>query len=431
MSERLAIWARIVCANPRRTLVSAGVLLLCLFLLLSWRWSGGTVFQVVPLERGDLNVSITATGTLEPEEVIDVGAQIAGQISSFGLDTSGKPIDYRSEVEEGMLLAKIDDVLYNAELLQAQAQLKRANADVLQMQAKLEQAERDWKRAQKLGPSDALSSSAFDAYRAGSEIAKANVAVAEAEVTQAEAEVVRAQRNLSYTTIKSPVKGVVIDRRVNIGQTVVASLNAPSLFLIAKDLTRMQVWVSVNEADIGKIKPGQPVTFTVDAFPGEQFSGQVLKVRLNASMSQNVVTYIVEVATDNTSGRLLPYITANVNFEVTRHENVWLVPNAALRWAPMGTRQSASKVQGSSPTASQGQPVRRKIWVRNGREAQAIDVTVGDTDGLKTEVQSEQLQEGMEIIIGTHENAQQSGGSAGGAVNPFAPTMPRGGRRGG
>ena len=152
--------------------------------------------------------------------------------------------------------------------------------------------------------------------------------------------VAAAQRNLSYCTIKSPVKGVIIDRRVNIGQTVVSSLNAPSLFLIAKDLKRMEVWVSVNEADIGNIHQGQPVSFTVDAYPNEIFHGEVGKVRLNATMTQNVVTYTVEVITDNSSGKLLPYLTANVLFELSQKENVLLVPNVALRWSPQ-TKQVA------------------------------------------------------------------------------------------
>ena len=218
-------------------------------------------------------------------------------------------MDYGSVVEEGTVLARIDDSLYQADAAQAQAQVQsarasllRAKADLEQMKAKLLQADRDWKRAKQIGPSEALAQASYDAYEAAYETAKANVAVGEAAILQAkagvdhsEAALRRAQRNLGYCTIKSPVKGVIIDRRVNIGQTVVASLNAPSLFLIAKDLTRMQVWVAVNEADIGKIHPGQPVTFTVDAFPGETFQGEVGKVRLNASMTQNVVTYTVEI----------------------------------------------------------------------------------------------------------------------------------------
>ena len=164
--------------------------------------------------------------------------------------------------------------------------------------------------------------------------AEANVAVGEATIQQNEAALEMAKTNLGYSTIKSPVDGVIIDRRVNIGQTVVASLNAPSLFLIAKDLRRMQVWASVNEADIGRIHPSMPVRFTVDAYPGEVFRGKVVQVRLNATMTQNVVTYTVVVTTDNSDGKLLPYLTANVNFELEQRDNVLLVPNAALRWKP-------------------------------------------------------------------------------------------------
>ncbi|MGE5611582.1 MAG: efflux RND transporter periplasmic adaptor subunit, partial [Bacillota bacterium] len=315
---------------------------------LNKRSNSSVVFRTTPIKRGDLVATIDAPGTLEPEEVIDVGAQVAGQIKSFGQDKNGKTIDYGSAVEEGTVLAQIDDSLYTADVAQASAQLKlaqagveRAEADLGQMKAKLEQAKRDWERAQKLGPSDALAQSNYDAYKAAYDTAVANVAVGEAAigqarstVAQAEANLQRSQRNLSYCTIKSPVKGVIIDRRVNTGQTVVASLNAPSLFLLAKDLHRMQVWVAVNEADIGNIFPGQPVRFTVDAFPGQEFRGAVGKIRLNATMTQNVVTYTVEVQTDNASGKLLPYLTANVHFETKRRDDVLMVPTVALRWLP-------------------------------------------------------------------------------------------------
>jgi HlyD family secretion protein len=247
------------------------------------RSSDGSAYRTVPVKHGDLFATINATGTLQPEEVIDVGAQVAGQISSFGSDKTGKSIDYGSMVEAETVLARIDDSLYaadvamaDAQLQQAQAGVTRAEADLGQLKAKLYQAERDWERARKLGPSDALAEASYDAYRSAYETAKANLAVGEAAIQQAretvahaEATLQRARRNLGYCTIKSPVNGVIIDRRVNIGQTVVASLNAPSLFLIAKDLKRMQVWVSVNEADIGAIHPGQPVRFSVDAYPGE------------------------------------------------------------------------------------------------------------------------------------------------------------------
>ena len=353
-------------------------------------------YKTAAVERGDLLISISATGTIEPEEVVDVGAQVAGQILAFGKDAEGKTVDYGASVDEGTVLARIDESLCSAEVTQAEAQiltaqgsLKRAEADLLQAKAKLQQAERDWDRAQQLGSSKALAATAFDNYKSAREIAEANVAVCEASVVQAQGSLAQAQsildrahRNLGYCTIKSPVKGVIIDRRVNIGQTVVASLNAPSLFLIAKDLTRMQVWVAVNEADIGRLHPGQPVTFTVDAFPGETFKGSVNKIRLNAAMTQNVVTYTVEIRTDNPGGRLLPYLTANVRFELSRRKNVLMVPNAALSWTPQkeqvdpqvrkAAEETVARVaqqQAGAARSSSDQETRSGaglIWVANG-----------------------------------------------------------------
>lgn len=405
-------------------------------------------FRTAKVERGDLQVFISATGTLEPEEVVDVGAQVAGQILSFGTDSQGKAVDYGSLVEEGTVLARIDDSLYAAEAAQAEAQvhsaranLQRAEADLEQLKAKLQQAERDWKRAQKLGPSEALSQASYDSYQSAYEVAQANLAVgkaavlqAKATVAQAEAALRRAQRNLGYCTIKSPVKGVVIDRRVNIGQTVVASLNAPSLFLIAKDLRKMQVWVAVNEADIGKIRSGQPVSFTVDAFPGEEFKGEVGKIRLNASMTQNVVTYTVEVVTGNPEGRLLPYLSANVRFELEKRQGVLLVPNAALRWKPqtgLGAPGGNSKRGEAAKSSSRGNREFQQtvgtdqavVWIasQNG-DPKPLRVKVGISDGLRTEVSAEGLKEGMEVVVGQ----QISGGQTRGQVSPFTPSFPGG-----
>ena len=414
-------------------------------------------FRTDQVTRGDLLVSIRATGTVEPEEVINVGAQVAGQILYFGKDANGKTVDYGSPVEAETVLAKIDDSLYAAEEAQAQAQVQSANAavqraeaDLEQLKAKLNQAERDWQRAQKLGPSEALSQSTYDAYRSAYETATANVAVgragirqAKASLAQAEAVLRRAQRNLGYCTIKSPVKGVIVDRRVNIGQTVVASLNAPSLFLIAKDLKRMQVWVAVNEADIGKIHPGLPVTFTVDAFPGEIFRGEVGKVRLNASMTQNVVTYTVEIVTDNSSGRLLPYLTANVQFELDHRTNVLMVPNAALRWRPSAEqvapeareafeRLSARRGNPEGGLASSSKPgtgsaastSRTALWIAEGDSVKPVRVQAGMTDGAFTEVQGDGLAEGLRVVTGVQ--AQTNNQDV--ATNPFTPKFPpRGG----
>jgi HlyD family secretion protein len=414
-------------------------------------------FRTASVTRGDLAATINATGTVEPEEVVDVGAQVAGQINTFGKDTSGKQVDYGSVVDENTILAQIDDSLYAADVAQAQASMEqaaaaqdqanasvvRATADLGQMKAKLDQAQRDWDRARKLGAGEALAQSVFDGYKSAYDAANATVAVGQAAIVQANGAVVqakaavaqaqaflrRAQRNLSYCTIKSPVKGVIIDRRVNIGQTVVSSLNAPSLFLIAKDLTHMQVWVSVNEADIGQIRPGQPVTFTVDAFPGRKFSGSVGKIRLNASMTSNVVTYTVEVLTDNSSGTLLPYLTANVQFEVARRTNVLKVPNAALRWSPQPTqvarefrdrladyqRRPDEKPSGNAE-ASAAPGV---VWTLEGGLAKPIRVQAGLTDGSQTEVAGEGLAENLEIVLGEQPRAAAAAATS----NPFTPKI--------
>ena len=395
------------------------------------------VYKTTPIQRGELMASIGANGTVEPEELVDVGAQVAGQILEFGKDADGKSIDYGSRVTKDMLLARIDDFTYKVELLlsndrieQSKATLQKAEADAELAKAKHYLAETDWDRAQKMISSNTLAIASFDSFKSAFEMSKASMAVSEAAVTEARAELseavntmAKAKQNLSYCLIKSPVDGVVIDRRVNIGQTVVSSLNAPSLFLIAKDLRRMQVWVAVNEADIGKIHPGQPVSFTVSSFPGENFKGEVRKIRLNATMTQNVVTYIVEVLTDNSSGRLLPFLTANVKFELSRIDNVFTAPNAALRWMPKSLKQvdpefrnmfsnsgnGLSKAQGkdkSSDKASDGNVSERPgvvfkngiLWVKKGEYLQPLKVKVGLSDGIASEVIGEGLEVGMEVV---------------------------------
>jgi HlyD family secretion protein len=293
-------------------------------------------FRTVPVKQGDLVSLVSATGTLEPEEVVDVGSQVTGPIASRGKDPKDptKLIDYDSEVEEGTLLAQVDDSVYKAQKDQAEANLLRAKADLGQLQAKLVQAEADWRRADSLRPMNAIADADYDVAVANRKVAAANLEVGKATVTQSEAALAIADRNLKYCTIRSPVKGVIIDRRINVGQTVVSSMSATSLFLIAKDLRRLQVWASVNEADIGRIRKGMPATFTVDAYPGEIFRGSVYQIRKNATMTQNVVTYTVVVDADNSDLRLYPYLTANVSFQVEERKNVLKVPNGALRWKP-------------------------------------------------------------------------------------------------
>jgi HlyD family secretion protein len=406
-------------------------------------------FRTAAAERGELLATINATGTIEAEENIDIGAQVAGMIKKFGPDPKDpkKTIDYGSEVEEGTVLVQIDPSLYQAtlnqataNLHQAQANVQKAEADLVAMKSKLEQTKRDWDRVQKLAPTKALSDLDVDTAKNAFEIAQAAVPGGEAAVAAAKAavEVAQAQRdtaqtNLDYCTIKSPVKGVVITRRVNIGQTVVSSLSAPSLFLLAKDLRRIQLWASVNEADIGHIRTGQPVTFSVDAFPGQRFKGTVLQIRLNATMTQNVVTYTVVVSTENPDGKLLPYMTANLDFEIDRHSDVLLVPNAALRWLPapqqvapdaradfIKSLKAASGASGSQPKEKQkdGQD-RSRVWVEDGEFVRPVKVRIGLNDGAMTEITGGDLQEGTPVVVGeTHDN-----NSSGGTTNTFTPQM--------
>ena len=431
--------------------------------------------QTVAVKRGDVFASISATGTLEPEEVVDIGAQVTGQILSFGKDTAGKTIDYGSQVEQGALLAKIDDSLYainqkqaEAQLQQAQSAVLSAEAGLLQSKAKLEQAQaqanqtkKDWDRAQKLGPSDSLARSAYDTYQSAYEAAIANVSAAEAAcavstaqigtskatVTQAQAAIQLANRNLGYCTISSPVKGIVIDRRVDVGQTVVSNLNASSLFLLAKDLKKMEVWVAVNEADIGSIHNGQSVTFTVDAFPGIPFHGDVNKVRLNATMSQNVVTYTVEINTDNADGRLLPYLTASVKFEIDHKQDVLTVPNAALRWRPNDnqlapgaqnpfTQKPAKKdpKPATKDAKDDAKPTDKKkahsavLWVCDPDQptrVKPLKVRTGISDGVVTEVMPDTNGTPLEDLhVVLAEQRESTDAAVTETTNPFAPKFP-------
>ncbi len=443
-----------------RTIILIAVILFVISAGAWWLRAGGDkgpIFRTVAVKRGDLEATISATGTVEPVVVVNVGAQVSGIISSFGKDKYGEMIDYRSIVEPGTVLARIDDSLYSAAVEAAKAQLQQAmankvsaDANVLQMKANLLLAQLNWDRAQKLGPSDALAKSTYDQYHATYEVARANLAAAEAAVEQTKAAVAQAkanldtaQVNLGYCTIKSPVRGIIVDRQVNIGQTVVSTLSATSLFLIATDLKNIQIWLSVNEADIGSISAGQPVTFSVDAFPNRVFHGQVDKIRLNATMVQNVVSYTVVVNTQNDDGKLLPYLTANAKFKIGRRDGVLVVPNAALRWSPLPTQiapevrvKSGGHAGPAGPDREGGAhgdggaaKVRGTLWVDQGKFVRPVHVNVGMTDGVATEVEGRDLAEGLQVVVG--ETTTESKGSPPGPGtehNPFTPQMGRGRR---
>lgn len=353
--------------------------------------------RTATVTRGTLAVTVNATGTVEPKEVVDVGSQVAGRIASLGADphSKGKSVDFGSRVEEGTLLAQIEDAAYVAQVEQADAACNRANAELTQAKAKLALATVEWQRAQEHAKNKSISTSDLDVAMCTYQVALASAAIAQANVVQSRAALKQAKINLDGTRIRSPVQGVIIDRRVNVGQGVGAALNSPSLFLIAKDLKNLQVWASVNEADIGRIHKEQAVRFTVDAFPNESFGGKVDQIRLNATMTQNVVTYTVVIAADNSNEKLLPYLTANVRFEIERRNDVLLVPNAALRWRP--------QPQWVAPQARQTirqRQARPKVWVLDGEFVRPITVQVGPTDGVMTEISGDDVKEGMEIVVG-------------------------------
>ena len=354
-------------------------------------------FRTATAAHADLMQTISATGTIEPEDTVDVGSQVTGPISKLGsdLDNLKKTIDWCSRVEEGTLLAQIDDEMYRAQVDHARAGCLHADAEVTQAKAKVALAKVQWQHAQELIKTNAISASDLDLAKCTYEVAQAAVGVAEASSVQSKAVLQEAMINLSRTSIKSPIRGVVVDRRVSVGQTVVSTMSSTSLFLIAKDLKKLQVWTSVNEADIGQIREQQAAHFTVDAFSGRSFEGNVIQIRHNATMLQNVVTYTVVVAVDNSDGKLLPYLTANVQFEVGRRQNVLAVSNTALRWRP----QPQWIVPEAREKARQQQEPHR-IWIQDGQFVRPIAVQVGLSDGVMTEIIAGDVKEGMEIIVG-------------------------------
>jgi HlyD family secretion protein len=377
-------------------------------------------YRTATVKPGDITPTISATGTLQAEDSINVGVQVAGRIISFGTDTQGKTIDFNSVVEKGMKLAFIDPESYLATVEQAKAAYEKSQADVGQYTAKLEQCRQEKKRAEQLRTDHAISGTDFDAAVANFGVAEASLKVAQAAVKQSRAALDVAETNYRYTTIESPVRGKIIDRRVNIGQTVVASLNAPSLFLIAKDLTRMQIWVSVNEADYSRVYVGMPVRFTVDTYPDKTFHGQVAQVRLNAQMTSNVVNYMVIVAFKNVGELLPPYMTASVLFEEKTRAGVLTVPNAALQFRPKSIKAAAGDAL-RPKKENEG-----RLWVqKDDGTLRPILVTLGVTDGAVTEVSGKKVKEGMVVVT---EEVSEEEVEEGGESNPFMPKFPKGHR---
>jgi len=398
------------------------VLVLAITVAGGWVWLGrgnsGTEYRVAKVERGDLWVLVTATGAVQPVTQVQVGTQVTGTIEKLNAD-------FNTRVKAGQVIAMIDQAPFLAKVAQDRANLARAEADVERAKATLEQAEKELVRAKELARRELISPSELDAAVAQQASLAAQVKVAEATVAQAKATLESSQVNLGYTTIVSPVDGIVVSRNVDVGQTVAASLSAPTIFIIAASLKSMQIEASVSEADIGRIAEGQKVTFTVDAYRNRPWEGRVAQVRLSPTTVQNVVTYTVIVSVENPEEKLLPGMTANVSFQVDHREGVLKVPNAALRFTPP---EEAAMPEPPAAEAKRGpggaRGPRSRLWVRKGTALAAVPVQAGATDGTFTEVVKGEIQEGQEVVTGF---AAREGDAP--ATNPFGPQPRAGGRR--
>jgi HlyD family secretion protein len=319
-------------SNLRRVGVPLAIVVV-IALLAAWYWkshgaaAADSGYRTAPVERGDIRVVISATGTLSAISTVDVGSQISGLVTEV-------LADFNDHVDEGQVLARIDPSTYEAQINQGSAAVASARANLASAQAALRNAETDYTRKAALAQQQLVARSDADLARTARDQARAQVNAAQAQITQQSASTQTSRLNLQRTVIRSPVNGVVLTRTVEPGQTVAASLQAPVLFQIAENLSQMQIVLAIDEADIGQVKAGQAVTFNVDAFPDRQYRGVVQQVRLSATNTSNVITYPVVVSVDNHDQSLLPGMTANADIEVSHRDNVLRVPNAALRYKP-------------------------------------------------------------------------------------------------
>ncbi len=320
-------------SNRRRPWLVPAVIALAVVLGLGYWWIRKSpadetgAYRTTSIERGDIRVAISATGTLSAISTVTVGSQISGQVTDVR-------VDFNSPVKKGDVLATIDPSTYQAQIEQGSAQIASARAQLVQAQATLRNAQLDYGRKSDLAGQQLIARSDLDQSRAALEQAQAQVNSAQAQIRQQTASTQTTRVNLQRTVIRSPVDGVVLTRKIEPGQTVAASLQAPELFTIAEDLSKMKIELAVDESDIGQLKSGQSVSFTADAFPDRQFKGTVEQVRLSAATANNVVTYPVVVTVDNSDGTLLPGLTVNAEIEVSKRNGVLKVANAALRYKP-------------------------------------------------------------------------------------------------
>ncbi len=389
--------------------------------------SGALQFETARVDRGKIVAKVTASGSLSAIVTVQVGSQVSGRIAALNAD-------FNSKVKKGELIAKIDPQLFEASVAQARANYMAAQGDLAKAKAQALDAERQYKRNVTLAARKLIAQADLDTSQATADAAKAGVDAAAGSVEQANAQLHSAEVNLAYTNIVSPTDGVVISRNVDVGQTVAASLQAPTLFLIAEDLRKMQVDTSVAEADIGQVRTGMRATFTVDAYPTETFIGTVRQVRNAPQTVQNVVTYDAVIDVDNSGLKLKPGMTANCTFVYAEQDDALRVPNAALRFHPPaellaslnpggpgagkgrrgadGAGSQAAGAAGAAPAKAAGSGDRKVVWVMRGGKPAAVSIRTGVTDGIMSEVVEGNLSVGDSVITdvsGGNGKGQQAG----------------------
>jgi len=368
--------------------------------------SEAPVYRIATIERGNVKPTVSATGTLSAVKTIQVGTQVSGQVAAIYAD-------YNQHVRRGQLLASIDPALQNQAVEEAQAQLERALAT-------LEQAQGDYTRNKQLFEWKIITASEFSATQS-------NFSVQQANVKSARIALERARQNLAYTKIYAPIDGVIVERNVDVGQTVAANFSTPQLFLIANDLSDMQILALVDESDIGAIRPGLPVEFTVQAYPNENFSGTVQQVRLQSKTQDNVVNYTAVVGVKNTTGKLLPGMTATVLFLTGNANDVLIVPNSSLRIKPTPALMAQSQTPILLSDAQE--PGSAILWTLDAAgKLNPVRVHTGLSDEAHTEVSGQNLKPGTKIVIGVADPRSLDDGTS---KNPFQNRRPSGGDKGG
>jgi len=380
--------------------VSAILILAAGAFLIFQKGNNAPKYRTEKVSRGDIKQTVTATGTLSAVVSVLVGTQVSGTIQKLY-------VDYNSIVKKGQILAQIDPSLFEAQVAQARANLESARANVEKAVTTVADSKRTYERNKTLLSRNLIAQSDLDASQTAYDSNAAQLSAARAQVEQLKAALNTAEINLRYTRIISPVNGMVISRNVDVGQTVAASFQTPTLFTIAQDLTQMQIDTSVDEADIGKIRVDQPVEFTVDAYPEMTFKGKVSEVRNAPTTVQNVVTYDVVVKVHNPDLKLKPGMTANVSITTATKSGVLRVPNAALRirLADKGPASSGQKASAAAPG-----PL---VWTLKDRKPERVRITTGISDGSFTEVVSGDLKEGQEIVVEATSVEKKTGAPAG------------------